>query len=80
MPVSQSRYRKLIAYFSDPLQETIACFSDPFTLISSALSDILKLKVALNVFFALCTVLIKVISLIYEKNYFVGRIPLTVTQ
>ena len=29
LPVSQIRYRRLIAYFSDPLQETIACFSDP---------------------------------------------------
>ena len=36
LPVSLIRYRRLIAYFSDTLQETIACFSDPFTLTISA--------------------------------------------
>ena len=29
LPTSWIHYRKLIAYFLDPLQETIACFLDP---------------------------------------------------
>ena len=44
MPVSQMHYRRLIAYFLDPLQEPIACFWDPFTLTISAYSAISKLK------------------------------------
>ena len=44
LPVSWIRYRRLIAYFSDPLQETIACCWDPFTLTISGKSAILKLK------------------------------------
>ena len=78
LPVSQIRYRRLIAYFLDPLQETIACFSDPFTLTISARSDILKLKEGIYEFFSLCAVLINVISLIYEKIYFGDRVPLKI--
>ena len=31
LPISRIRYRRLVACFLDPLQETVACFSDPFT-------------------------------------------------
>ena len=40
---------------------------DPFTLTISAYSAIFKMKEVINKFFTLCTVFIKVISLIYEK-------------
>ena len=78
LPVSWIRYRKLIAYFSDPLQETIACFLDPFTPTISALSAISKLKEDMHEFFTLCIVFIKVISLIYGKIYFGDRVPLSI--
>ena len=44
LPVILARYRRLIACFSGPLQETIACFSGPSTLTISAKSAILELK------------------------------------
>ena len=71
-----AHYRRLIACFLDPLQETIACFWDPFTLTISAKSAIIKLKEDINKFFTLCTVFMKVISLIYEKIGFGFRVPL----
>ena len=64
LPVSRIRYRRLIAYISDPLQETIAQ------------SAIIKLNEDIKEFFTLCTVFIKVIYLIYEKNKFSDRVPL----
>ena len=76
MPVARIRYRRLIAYFSDPLQKTIACFWDPFTLTILASSAILKLKEGFYEFFTLRTVFVKVISLMYEKIYFGDRVPL----
>ena len=77
LPVSQICYRRLIAYFSNPLQETIASFLDPFTLTISAQLAILKLKEGINEIFTLCTVFIKVIALIYEKINFGDRVPLS---
>ena len=76
LPVSRIRYRRLIAYFSDPLQETIACFSDPFTLTISAWSAILELKGGFNEIFTKCKVFRKMISFIYKKIYFGDRVPL----
>ena len=71
-----THYRRLIAGFFDSLQETDCLFLgsvtgdlDPFTL--------LKAKEGINDFFTLCTVFLKVISLIYEKNYFGDRVPLS---
>ena len=48
LPVFLARYRRLIAYISGPLQETIAYFSGPSSLTSSAKSSILELKVGEN--------------------------------
>ena len=56
-----------IAYFSGPLQETIACFSGPSSLTFSAKSVILELKGGENEIFTLCIMFRKVISFIYEK-------------
>ena len=44
LPVFLARYRRLIACFSGPLQETIACFFGPSSLTFSAKSAILELK------------------------------------
>ena len=44
MPVFLARFRRLIACFSGPLQDTIACFSGPSNLTFSAKSAILKLN------------------------------------
>ena len=61
LPVSWIRY-----------QETIECFlySDNFSLIIY-----FKAKEGIDEYFTLCTVFIKVISFIYEKNYFGDRVP-----
>ena len=40
-----------MAYFLDPLQDTIAYFSDPFTLTIPAWSAILELKGGFNKIF-----------------------------
>ena len=48
LPVFLARYRRLNAFFSGPLQETIACFSGPTSLKFSARSAILELMGAEN--------------------------------
>ena len=44
LPVSLARYRRLIACFFGPLQETIASFYGPYRLTFSAKSSILELN------------------------------------
>ena len=41
LPISRISYRRLIVYFLDPLQETIACSLDPFTGIIKQLKQLL---------------------------------------
>ena len=77
LPISLARYRRLIASFFGPLQETIACFFGPSSLTSSAKSAILELKGGENKIFSLCMMFKKVISSIYEKIDFGDRVPLT---
>ena len=59
-----------------PLQEAISFFSDPSSLTFSAKAAILELKEGEHKIFTLCMMLGKVISFIYEKNYFGNRVPL----
>ena len=75
----QAYYRRLIAYFSGPLQETIACFSGPSSLTFSAKSANLELKGGENKIFSLCMIIKKVISFIYEKIFFGDRVPLSLS-
>ena len=53
-----------------------AFYFGPSSLTFSAKSVILELKGGENEIFSLCMVLKKVISFIYEKNYFGDRVPL----
>ena len=80
MPVFLARYRRLIACFSGPLQETIACFSGPLSLTISAKSAILELKGGSNKIFTLCMMFREVISFIYEKFLFGDRVPLRLVK
>ena len=76
MPVFRIHYRRLIAYFSDPLQEIIACVLDPFYLAISAESSILDLQEGFDKIFSLSIMFRKVISLIHEEFFFGDRVPL----
>ena len=75
-------YRRLIARFSGPLQETIACFSGPSNLTFLAKSAIFhfKAKGVENEIFSSCTMFKKVISFIYKKIYFGDRVPLNYSK
>ena len=77
MPVFLARYRRLIACFSGPLQETIAFYFGPSSLTFSAKLAILELKGGENKIFSLRMMLKKVIYFIHEKVYFSNRVPLT---
>ena len=79
-----AQYRRLIACFSDPLQETHCLFlrsiTGDYCLFLGSLSaktSILKLKEGRHEYLTLSIVFIKMITLIYEKNYFSDRVPLT---
>ena len=67
LPVFLARYRRLIACFSGPLQETIAYFFGPSSLTFSAKSPMLGVKGGENEIFTLCMMFRKLISFIDKK-------------
>ena len=81
-------YRRLIACFLDPLQETHCLFLGSVTgdyclFLGSLYPDnfsfisYFRVEGGFNEIFTYCTVFRKVISFIYEKIYFGDRVPLS---